>query len=403
MTREGLDRCELHVLGVARMPGRGQRALRGAAPAAEIVELESADSDAGADSAEEASAAGGDLDAQDADGSGGSGGGSGDEDEDEDEDEELAGNEAAAARPDGRGKNVKGPINMKKLQKFQDKLEKTGVVYLSRVPPYMKAQKVRHLLSQYGELGRIYLTPEDPAIRKKRKAMGGNKKQSFVDGWIEFADKSVAKRVAKTLNATPIGGKSTSFYSSDLWNLKYLSKFKWNHLTEKVAYDNQVRKQKLLAEIAQAKRERDFYMDKAEEHKHRERILKKQKTLEDAQPAQGVGDAEPPPRKKKKHGSGTASAGRQVRVACIGLDFGSNSTSCICCARVAAPHPYHFGLFCVYLHADLHTYIGSYVQAAAVVARGQQRGGCTWCRRRGGSSERQDAQRARHGLWQVGS
>jgi hypothetical protein len=85
------------------------------------------------------------------------------------------------------------------------------------------------------------------------------------------------------------------------------------------------------------------------------------------------------------------------------LDFGSNSTSCICCARVAAPHPYHFGLFCVYLHADLHTYIGSYVQAAAVVARGQQRGGCTWCRRRGGSSERQDAQRARHGLWQVGS
>ena len=393
------------MLGVARMPGRGQRALRGAAPAAEIVELESADSDAGADSAEEASAAGGDLDAQDADGSGGSGGGSGDEDEDEDEDEELAGNEAAAARPDGRGKNVKGPINMKKLQKFQDKLEKTGVVYLSRVPPYMKAQKVRHLLSQYGELGRIYLTPEDPAIRKKRKAMGGNKKQSFVDGWIEFADKSVAKRVAKTLNATPIGGKSTSFYSSDLWNLKYLSKFKWNHLTEKVAYDNQVRKQKLLAEIAQAKRERDFYMDKAEEHKHRERILKKQKTLEDAQPAQGVGDAEPPPRKKKKHGSGsgTASAGRQVRVACIGLDFGSNSTSCICCARVAAPHPYHFGLFCVYLHADLHTYIGSYVQAAAVVARGQQRGGCTWCRRRGGSSERQDAQRARHGLWQVGS
>ena len=188
--------------------------------------------------------------------------------------------EQSSRKKPSDGTTVKGPINMKKLVNFKDKLEKTGVVYLSRVPPYMKAQKVRHLLSKYGEIGRIYLTPEDPAIQKKRKAMGGNKKQSFVDGWIEFADKRVAKQVAKSLNATPIGGKATSFWSSDLWNLKYLSKFKWNHLTEKVAYDNQVRKQKLLAEIAQAKRERDFYLDKAEQNKHRERIRKKQKTHE---------------------------------------------------------------------------------------------------------------------------
>ena len=85
---------------------------------------------------------------------------------------------AGAAQPGGDKTNsVKGPINMKNLSSFKDKLEKTGVVYLSRVPPYMKAQKIRHLLSKYGEIGRIYLTPEDPAIRKKRKAMGGNKKQ----------------------------------------------------------------------------------------------------------------------------------------------------------------------------------------------------------------------------------
>ena len=108
------------------------------------------------------------------------------EDDDEDDDE---GEDALVTEP----KIVKGPINMKKLSNFKDKLEKTGVVYLSRVPPYMKAQKIRHLLSKYGEVNRIYLTPEDPAIRKKRKAMGGNKKQSFVDGWIEFADKNVAK------------------------------------------------------------------------------------------------------------------------------------------------------------------------------------------------------------------
>jgi ESF2/ABP1 family protein len=157
--------------------------------------------------------------------------GEGEDDEQSEQDEDEEGEEGEEDdRPLGAGDNggpgaagraqVKGPINMKKLSSFKDKLEKTGVVYLSRVPPYMKAQKIRHLLSRYGEVGRIYLTPEDPAIRKKRKATGGNKKQSFVDGWIEFADKKVAKSVAKALNCQPIGGKATSFYSSDLWNLK---------------------------------------------------------------------------------------------------------------------------------------------------------------------------------------
>ena len=97
-----------------------------------------------------------------------------DEADEEDEDDE---GDAKMAGAVGGAKKVQGPINMKKLSSFQDKLEKTGVVYMSRVPPYMKAQKIRHLLSAYGEIGRIYLTPEDPAIRKKRKAMGGNKKQ----------------------------------------------------------------------------------------------------------------------------------------------------------------------------------------------------------------------------------
>ena len=35
-----------------------------------------------------------------------------------------------------------------------------GVVYLSRVPPFMKPYKLKHLLSPYGSVGRIYLQPE---------------------------------------------------------------------------------------------------------------------------------------------------------------------------------------------------------------------------------------------------
>ena len=35
-----------------------------------------------------------------------------------------------------------------------------GIVYLSRVPPFMKPHKVKHLLSHYGSVGRVYLKPE---------------------------------------------------------------------------------------------------------------------------------------------------------------------------------------------------------------------------------------------------
>ena len=35
-----------------------------------------------------------------------------------------------------------------------------GIVYLSRIPPFMKPLKVRHLLSQHGEVGRVFLQPE---------------------------------------------------------------------------------------------------------------------------------------------------------------------------------------------------------------------------------------------------
>ena len=40
-----------------------------------------------------------------------------------------------------------------------------GIVYLSRVPPFMKPHKVKHLLSRYGSIGRVYLKPEGQCLR----------------------------------------------------------------------------------------------------------------------------------------------------------------------------------------------------------------------------------------------
>lgn len=51
-------------------------------------------------------------------------------------------------------------VRKKKLQKRKMKEREPGVVYLSRIPPYMKPHKLKYLLSPYGKVGQIYLQPE---------------------------------------------------------------------------------------------------------------------------------------------------------------------------------------------------------------------------------------------------
>ncbi len=47
---------------------------------------------------------------------------------------------------------------------FQKTEDRKGVVYISRIPPFMRVEKLRHLMSQFGSIGRIYLTPEDSGM-----------------------------------------------------------------------------------------------------------------------------------------------------------------------------------------------------------------------------------------------
>ena len=48
----------------------------------------------------------------------------------------------------------------KKLRGGESSESVAGIIYLSRVPPFMKPHKVKHLLSRYGSVGRVYLKPE---------------------------------------------------------------------------------------------------------------------------------------------------------------------------------------------------------------------------------------------------
>src|SRR5579859_62188 len=129
----------------------------------------------------------------------------------------------------------KSVLSVDRVSESRQAIAKSGVVYLSRIPPRMSPTKLRQLLSAFeSPVLRIFLAPESTGALTRRVKSGGSKKRQFIEGWVEFQDKKVAKKVAELLNARQIGGKKGGFWYDDIWCIKYLPKFKWHHLTEQI-------------------------------------------------------------------------------------------------------------------------------------------------------------------------
>ncbi|OXC64372.1 pre-rRNA-processing protein ESF2 [Cryptococcus neoformans] len=143
-----------------------------------------------------------------------------------------------------------------------------GIVFISRVPPGMTPQKIRHLMGRWGDIGKVYAQRRDApggynpnsANQKKQKHASAN----FTEAWVEFLDKSVAKTVASMLNAQVIGGKKGDRWRDDVWTMKYLSGFKWEMLGEQIAYERQAHQARLRNEITRAKTEQNEYLKNVE-------------------------------------------------------------------------------------------------------------------------------------------
>ena len=58
------------------------------------------------------------------------------------------------------GEKVLKPLTPKALAAFQAAQNRAGVIYISRIPPGMRPTKIRHLMSAYGDIGRVYLQQE---------------------------------------------------------------------------------------------------------------------------------------------------------------------------------------------------------------------------------------------------
>ncbi|KZS98099.1 hypothetical protein SISNIDRAFT_405001 [Sistotremastrum niveocremeum HHB9708] len=230
------------------------------------------------------------------------------------QEEELAGSDE-----DEQQEPVAGPSNPEKskvltkeaLTDFQAAQEKAGIIYISRIPPGMQPAKVRHLMSAYGEIGRVFLQQEDPKRAHLRRKHTTTKKAHYTEGWVEFKNKKIARRVAEMLNAQPIGGKKGSRWRDDVWSMKYLPRFKWYMLTEQVAHESAMHTAKLRVELNQSRAEQHDYLRQVELARVLEKREKKKKEKEgdDATITKSVS---PPAKRKERPDNGTTPKRRKL-------------------------------------------------------------------------------------------
>lgn len=148
---------------------------------------------------------------------------------------------------------------------YKSRIKKSGVMYITYVPEGLKISMIRKKLEKYG-VNRVYLRPVK------------GKLNSFKDGWIEFKDKLMAKLCEFELNGKPIGGKKRDPLRDELWNFKYLHKFKWHHLVEKMHLSNKIKEQEIATSLNQANRENMFILES-----YKKSFINKKRQKEDIQ------------------------------------------------------------------------------------------------------------------------
>jgi hypothetical protein len=172
-----------------------------------------------------------------------------DEDDEEEQTEEVDDPQEDASDPEDRipleevaeGKpKWKAPLDYAKLK---EKKEQKGVCFLSQPPSdWQNEHRLEEYFEEYGKVGRI-----KPSYQVK------GKKKYLLGYYIEFERKSVAKRIALTLNMQPI---STS--DSRLFQIKFVPSFEFSELEESDARDK-LKKKLLIAEARKELRQVEMY------------------------------------------------------------------------------------------------------------------------------------------------
>lgn len=181
------------------------------------------------------------------------------------------------------------PLTTSAIAATNKRAHKAGVVYLSRIPPFMRPSTVRTLLSPHGTITRLFLTPEPPSSYLSRRKAGGNKKHSYIDGWVEFSRKRDAKVCVDAINGQIVGGKKGGWYRDDVWNAKYLKGFGWGDLMAGVRGEEREREERVRVGLGREGRERGEFLRNLERGKVEGRRRAKRERREERE---GVGEQE---------------------------------------------------------------------------------------------------------------
>lgn len=165
-----------------------------------------------------------------------------DEDEDEEEDkapekenEDNEDEDGGASLEDSTkpstksAKSLKAKGKLAKLSKLANgkapKKTRSGVIYFSSLPPYLKPFALKAMLEKrgFGGITKIFLAPLLPSAAGHRSR--SNKRKLYTEGWIEFESKKTAKICAETLNATIVGGLKSSCEFTGIFAIIYVPLF----------------------------------------------------------------------------------------------------------------------------------------------------------------------------------
>ncbi|PWY79727.1 hypothetical protein BO70DRAFT_362863 [Aspergillus heteromorphus CBS 117.55] len=206
----------------------------------------------------------------------------GDEDEDEDE-------VSNSDKEEPTTLTAKTALKAKTKKVPNKKKKKTGVVYLSSLPPYLKPMSLKSLIEQrsFSPVLRVFLAPMVKSTSAPRRA--SNKRKMYSEGWVEFASKKTAKICAETLNASIVGGRKGGWYHDDVWNMKYLRGFSWDDLMETVRNERSQREARQRIEDSRARKEDKVFLEGYERGKVIEGIQEKRRQKKNAAAAAAGG------------------------------------------------------------------------------------------------------------------
>ena len=150
----------------------------------------------------------------------------------------------------------KKPLSNAQIAELNNKIKKTGVVYLSSIPPGMNWSQVMQHLKVFGEINRSHLRKEDASASQRRKGH-----VNFTEGWVEFVNRKDAKMCVSQLNGRIVGGKKSGKFHDYIWTMKYLHGFKWPQLLELMNYEKRLRADKLKSEFSKLKKQDEKYLE----------------------------------------------------------------------------------------------------------------------------------------------